>query len=139
MKDSDLDPKESGLQNPYRILLFKLTGVGIVCPRLRSPVNTWRKIITNRDAIEKEAKARGELELSSLYGINRLSILDSGYTKKSAATVRAKISNKWFEALDDEEKAEWKELAQLEHDEAVLQFKQATTSPPSTDPVDRQR
>jgi len=57
LKDSDLDPKESGLQNPYRILLFKLTGVSIVCQRLRSPVNTWRKMGNNRDAIEKEAKA----------------------------------------------------------------------------------
>jgi len=69
MKDSDIDPKDSGLQNPYRILLFKLTGVGLVRPRLRSPVNTWRKIHENREAIEKEAKARGELR-TGLYGIN---------------------------------------------------------------------
>ena len=57
LKDSDIDPKDSGLRNPYRVLLFKLTGVGLVHPRARYPVNTWRKMKVNRDAIEKEAKA----------------------------------------------------------------------------------
>jgi len=63
LKDSDLDAKDSGLQNPYRVLLFKLTGVGLVRPRLRSSVNTWHKLKVNRDAIEIEAKKRGEPKL----------------------------------------------------------------------------
>jgi len=52
--------------------------------------------------------------------------------------VRSAIAKKWFEALD-EEQAVWKDLAQEEYDEEVLQFNTVTTSPPSTDPVDRQK
>ena len=43
MKDQDIDLKESGAQNPYRILLHKLTGTTIQKPRLKSAVNVWRK------------------------------------------------------------------------------------------------
>jgi len=64
---------------------------------------------------------------------------DSGYTKKSAAKLRAKIAKEWFKKLDDSEQADWAELAKQEHEEAMAQFKHATTAPPSTDPVDRQK
>jgi len=53
--------------------------------------------------------------------------------------VRSAIAKKWFEALDEEEQAVWKDLAQEEYDEEVLQFNTVTTSPPSTDPVDQQK
>ncbi|KAF8202529.1 hypothetical protein BJ912DRAFT_842680, partial [Pholiota molesta] len=52
MKDCDMDPKDSGAHNPYRILLHKLTGTTIHCPRRRSAVNVWRK--TQRAIIEEE-------------------------------------------------------------------------------------
>jgi len=63
----------------------------------------------------------------------------SGYTKKSGANLRAQIAKEWFEKLDDETKADWADLAKEEHNEAMAQFKHATTSPPSTEPTDRQK
>ncbi|KAJ3494286.1 hypothetical protein NLJ89_g10841 [Agrocybe chaxingu] len=56
MKDSDLDPNDSGANNPYRAILHKLTSKGLQCPRLRTAANTWRK--TQRIEIERKAKAR---------------------------------------------------------------------------------
>ena len=54
MKDQDIDPKESGTQNPYRILLHKLTGTTIQKPRLKSAVNVWCK--TQRQEIDAAVK-----------------------------------------------------------------------------------
>ncbi|KAJ3495417.1 hypothetical protein NLJ89_g10626 [Agrocybe chaxingu] len=56
MKDADIDPKESGAQNPYRALLHKLTGKGLQCPRKKTAVNVWRK--TQHTLIETNAKLR---------------------------------------------------------------------------------
>jgi len=54
-KDNDMDPKESGALNPYRILLVMLTGLGgLSKPHLRTTVNTWRK--TQRKEIELKLK-----------------------------------------------------------------------------------
>jgi len=120
MKDHDIDPKDSGKQNPYRALLFKLTGIGSVKPRLRSACNTWRKLTVNRDVIEVLAKAQGA-------------------TKKNGVTLRGRIANELFAELDAEMKEEWAALAVQEHEEGVANWKLAMTSPPSTLPVDRQK
>jgi len=49
-----MDPKESGAQNPYRLLLQKLTGTSTPKPCLRSAANVWRK--TQRKEIDAEVK-----------------------------------------------------------------------------------
>jgi hypothetical protein len=54
MKDHDIDPRESGAHNPYRILLHKLTGTAIQKPQQKAPVNVWRKL--ERKEIDLEAK-----------------------------------------------------------------------------------
>ncbi|KAF8200837.1 hypothetical protein BJ912DRAFT_843931 [Pholiota molesta] len=56
MKDHDMDPKESGAHNPYRVLLHKLTGRTIQCPRLRTPVNKGG-FAALRDKVAKELYA----------------------------------------------------------------------------------
>ncbi|KAF8199484.1 hypothetical protein BJ912DRAFT_844898 [Pholiota molesta] len=56
MKDHDMDPKESGAHNPYRILLHKLTGTTVQCPRLRTPVNKGG-FAALRDKVAKELYA----------------------------------------------------------------------------------
>ena len=43
MKNQDLNPKDLGAQNPYRILLHKLTGASSQHPQLKSAANVWRK------------------------------------------------------------------------------------------------
>ena len=53
--------------------------------------------------------------------------------------MRAKIAKEWFEELDESVQADWVDLAKQEHDEAMARFKDVVTSPPSTEPVDRQK
>ena len=38
-----MDPQESGVQNPYWLLLHKLTSTLSQKPHLRSPTNVWQK------------------------------------------------------------------------------------------------
>ena len=54
MRDEDMDPRESGAQNPYRLLLHKLTGTSSQKPRLKSPTNVWWK--TQRREIDSEVQ-----------------------------------------------------------------------------------
>jgi hypothetical protein len=54
MKDHDLDPKDSGLLKPYHVLLHRLTGTSIRCPRMRSAMNLWRH--TEAPIIEAEVR-----------------------------------------------------------------------------------
>jgi hypothetical protein len=54
MKDQDINPMESGAQNPYRILLHQLTGTTIQKPQKIYVVNIWRR--TQRKEIEFQAK-----------------------------------------------------------------------------------
>jgi hypothetical protein len=122
MKDQDMDPKDSGAQNPYRALLFKLTGVGMQRPRLKSAVDTWRK--TQREDIEREVK--------------RVVIRD-GTPRSQLAKLRSTIARKFFEALPVEEQKNWSELAKEEHEAALERWKQDTSGEPSKDPVDRQQ
>ena len=117
-----MDPKESGAQNPYRALLHKLTGVGIQRPRLRSPVNTWRK--SQRDEIEREV---------------RHIVLRDGTPRAQLAKLRDSIARKMFDALPGEEQKQWGEQAKEEHGNALEQWKQATTGEPSKEPADRQQ
>ena len=117
-----MDPKESGALDPYRVLLHKLTGVGIQRPRLRSAVNTWRK--SQRDDIEREV---------------RRVVLRGGTPRSQLAKLRDSIAHKIFAALPEEEQKQWSEQAKEEHQAALEAWKEATTGEPSKEPADRQQ
>jgi hypothetical protein len=119
MKEQDLDPKDSGAQDPYRILLHKLTGVTYQRPRLKSTVNVWRK--TARVEIEAILKQKEDVSRAQM------------------AKVRDQIARDMFAELSVEEKGEWVERAKEEHEEALKTWKLETEGPPSTAPEDRQR
>ena len=54
MLAQDLDPKESGAQDLYRILLSRLIGTSAQRPQLKSTVNMWRKTVRAEiDAVVK--------------------------------------------------------------------------------------
>jgi len=120
MKDLDLDAKESGAINPYRVLLHKLTGVGLVKGRHRTPIEIWRKIATNREAIAAAAK-------------------DRGADKKTGVTIRGQVAKEMFEALSEETRDEYAALAELENKDMDEGWLQNTKGPLSTTPADRQR
>ena len=122
MKDHDIDPRESGAHNPYRILLHKLTGSSTQKPRQKAPVNVWRKL--ERKGIDLEAKKM----------IERDNIPPSKY-----AAVRDKVAREMFNLLSPEEKAQWVEQAKEEHEAAMAKWKNDMEGDTSTAPEDRQR
>jgi hypothetical protein len=122
MKDQDIDPRESGAQNPYCSLLHKLTGTTIQKPRQNPPVNTWRK--TQHKEIDIEAKEFIEQE---------------NLPRSKHAAIRDKVARDMFTRLPEEKRAQWVEQAKEEHDAAVLKWKEETEGNPSIKPEDRQK
>ena len=119
MKDQDLDPRESGAQNPYRSLLHKLTGTAIKKPRQKPPANIWRK--TQRKEIDIEAKKL----------VNT--------PRSQHAAIRDKLARDMFEQLPEDEKLQWIEQAKEEYEIAMARWKEDTEGKPSTRPEDRQK
>ena len=118
MKHQDLDPKESGASNPYRVLLQKLTGSYSQRPRLKSAVNVWRKTARLEiDAIVKEKQL----------------------PHAQMAKHRNQMAKEMFARLSVEEKQQWAEQAKDDHEEALEAWKAETSGDLSTTPEDRQR
>ncbi|KAJ3494137.1 hypothetical protein NLJ89_g10871 [Agrocybe chaxingu] len=121
-KDHDLDPKDSGKHNPYRLLLQKLTGSGMQRPRHRSACNIWRK--THREKIEHEA---------------RRILKDKGLNSKHLITARDQVAQSMFNALPKEERDQWEVQAKEDFEDRMAKWKADTEGPLSKDPADRQR
>ncbi|KAH9478970.1 hypothetical protein JR316_0009433 [Psilocybe cubensis] len=97
-------------------------------PRLKAPVNVWRK--SQREAIDKAYE--DEVARAKEQGETR--------AKANKAADRDRIARSMFQALPIGEQAYWKKVAQEEHDAAMAKFKaESSGAPPSTDPRERQR
>ena len=121
MKDfQDPDLKEPGAANAYRVLLHRLTGVGLMKGPHRTPIEVWRKVAGNREAIAAAAK-------------------DRGANKKTGITIRGQVAKEMFEALSEETRDEYGALAEQENKEMDDGWAQNTKGPMSTTPADRQR
>lgn len=121
MKDSDMDPKESGAHNPYRILLLKLAGMtSMTKPRLCTACNTWRK--TERKAINEKVKQRW-----------------GGLTREQQAAARERVAKEMFVKLSDVEKEGWKQQAEEDHVERLAKWTQIVEGELSQNNADRQR
>ncbi|PPQ82465.1 hypothetical protein CVT26_012727 [Gymnopilus dilepis] len=116
MKDQEIDPKESGVSNPYHSLIFSITGKEAGKPRRRTAVNVWRK--TRRVAIELQVKRIAE---------------EVGVSKDRWAALRDKVARDMFNALPEVEQEQWTQQAKLESDFAMEQWKNAMLGePPNT-------
>ncbi|PPQ76699.1 hypothetical protein CVT26_004469 [Gymnopilus dilepis] len=116
MKDQELDPKESGVNNPYYSLIFAITGKEAGKPRRRTAVNVWRK--TKRAAIELQVKKIAE---------------ETGVSKDRWATLRDKVARDMFNELPKVEQEQWDQQAKLESDFAMEQWKNTMLGePPNT-------
>lgn len=125
MKDGDMDPKESGVHNPYRVLLHKLTGSGLTRPRLKNAVNLWRK--SHRMEVEAETERRIAAAGNSAPKRNQLT------------TFRDKVARDLFAALNKVDRDQWADQAKEEHETALQQWKKDIEAPPSQEPAERQR
>ncbi|KAJ3485365.1 hypothetical protein NLJ89_g11904 [Agrocybe chaxingu] len=122
MKDHALDPKDTGAQNPYQVLLHKLTGKGLKRPRVKSGPNAWRR--THTAEIEEETRRRAQQQ---------------GVSAKKLAGVREGVAKEMFALLDASEREEWLARSKEEHEDAVKKWEAETEGPLSTAPEDRQR
>ncbi|KAJ3502939.1 hypothetical protein NLJ89_g8658 [Agrocybe chaxingu] len=122
MKDHEINPKDTGADNPYRVLLHKLTGKGLTKPRQKSGPNTWRK--THTMEIELETRRRA---------------MQQGVNVKRLAGIREGVAKEMFAALDPFERDEWLERTKEEHDEAIKKWESDVNGPLSTAPEDRQQ
>ena len=119
MKDHDLDPKESGAHDPYRVLFHQLTGVSSQRPQLKSPTNVWRKTAQLEiDAIAKQKE---------------------GVPRAQKAALCDQIARDMFAVLSNEEKEGWAEQAKEEHEEALKTWKRETEGSLSTTPEEPKR
>lgn len=131
MKTHDIDPKDSGAENPYRNLLYKLAGLNIKKPRAKSAINLWRR--TQRDDIEAEVRQRLQQSAAAA------GEFPSKAEQKNMISLREKVAKEFFDNLSAEVKATWAEAAQEEHDAALSKWKEDLEACPSTLPADRQR
>jgi hypothetical protein len=122
MKDHDLDPKDSGLSNPYRVLLHRLTGTSIQRPRMRSAMNIWRR--TEAQVIEAE--------------VRRL-VLEGEISRPKVVTLREGVAKKMFSQLSEDEREGWKAQAEEEHETAIKNWTNETKADPSEEPAARQK
>jgi len=122
MKDQELDPRETGAQGPYHVLLGQLTGGTSGKPRQKTAMNIWRR--THTEEIEAELKRQ-----ASEFGIER----------KRLAASRETVAKNMFSALGSSEKDAWRQQAKEEHDADLVSWKKAMTGEPSAAPEDRQK
>lgn len=124
MKDNAMDPKESGVHSPYRILLHKLTGQGMQKPRRKSAKNFWR--VTEKARIEEVAVAR-------------VGPCDPKVLHKKLAAQREKVAVELYTKLSQDEKEEYEQMSLDEHKAALEKWERDANGPISEDPADRQR
>ena len=86
MKDHAVDPRDTGEQNPYRALLFKLTKKNYKPPRQKTPVNHWR--ISHHDRINTIAH-------------------EFIHQPKDAAAIRDRVTRAEFNKLSEVEQEDW--------------------------------
>ena len=118
MKDHAVDPRDTGEQNPYRALLFKLTKKNYKPPRQKTPVNHWR--VGHRDRINTIAH-------------------EFIHQPKDAAAIRDRVARAEFNKLSEVEQEDWVQHSKNCYAAAMAQYKQDIEGPVSTLPEDRQR
>ncbi|KJA18011.1 hypothetical protein HYPSUDRAFT_205740 [Hypholoma sublateritium FD-334 SS-4] len=113
---------EMGSNDPMAILMSKLTGNSLQRPRLKTPYNLWGP--SNRCFVDPVFAER---------------VKEGNVPAKGQAALRSSIYKELFEELPEDERREWVERAEREHQQALDKADAALKSGPSTAPEDRQR
>jgi len=117
MKDHNINPRDTGEQNPYCALLFKLTQKNYKPPCQKTPVNLWH--VTHCDEINAIANL-------------------TAHRREEAVSVRDRIARNEFKKLLLEEREEWIQHSKESHATAMAQYMQDINGPVLTLPEDRQ-
>lgn len=113
---------EMGSNDPMAVLMSKLTGNSLQRPRLKTPYNLWGP--HNRCFVDPVFAER---------------VKEGNISAKGQAALRSSIYKELFEELPEDERREWTERAEREHQQALDKVDAALKSGPSMAPEDRQR
>ncbi|KAH9480166.1 hypothetical protein JR316_0006764 [Psilocybe cubensis] len=120
--DKDHSVSLSLAEDPYFNLIQQLFGKESKKPRLKTPVNLWRKVPENHDLIEAEIMA-----------------MVPAVDVKELAKTRDAVARRLFSSLDVEVQKQWKEIALEQHAKALKEHENYMTEGPSLSPEERQR
>ncbi|PBK63579.1 hypothetical protein ARMSODRAFT_1023781 [Armillaria solidipes] len=125
-KRKDMSAKDSSADNPWTIILHRLTGVGLTKPHKPQAFALWYK--------------------SNTYKVNKVwqkhteSMKENGHLiapSKQAAAFQT-FKSQLYRNLGNEEKQSWEALASEEHEVATKEFNEKLNAPISQDPQDLQ-
>lgn len=111
-----------GTTDPMAVLMTKLTGGTVQKPRQKTPYNLWGP--ANRIFIDPIFSER---------------VREGNVPAKQQAALRSALYKELFEELPEEERQEWAERAEVEHQEALSKVNSALKAGASSTPEDRQR
>lgn len=111
-----------GTTDPMAVLMTKLTGGSIQKPRQKTAYNLWGP--AHRFFIDPIFEER---------------VRESNIPAKQHAALRSSIYKELFEELSEEERREWFQRAETEHQEALSKVDVALKAGASSSPEDRQR
>ena len=120
MKDHTLDSQDSGISNPYRVLLYGTSGQH---PHMRSTLNIWHH--TQVPVIEAEVQC--------------LVLLERVISHPEVFTLHEHMAKKFFSLLGEDERKEWGIHAKEEYDVAIETWKNEIQADPSEEPAAHQK
>ena len=111
-----------GTDDPMAILMMKLTGGTMQKPCQKTPYNLWGP--ANRVFIDPIFSER---------------VREGNVPAKQQAALRSVLYKELFEELPEEERQEWANKAEIEHQEALSKVESTLKLGASSAPADRQR
>jgi hypothetical protein len=121
-KDRALPDKGSGEDDPFAILLAKLSGSSPSKPRKPHAFDLWA--VENQEVFATAMTA---------------AIQERNPTRFQLAGLRTSVKKAEFDKLPENEKEEWREKVKQVNDESIQDWKNRLITGPSTKPEDLQR
>ncbi|PBK81488.1 hypothetical protein ARMGADRAFT_1144191 [Armillaria gallica] len=125
-KQCDMSTRDTGMDNPWTVILHRLTGVGLSKPCKPQAFNLWFKANT------KEVNEAWQAKVDALKEANKLM-----KPSQHAASYQS-FKSKMYHELPTSEKSAWEELAVEEHEVATKEYEEKLKVPISKDPKDLQ-
>ncbi|PBK59165.1 hypothetical protein ARMSODRAFT_1027662 [Armillaria solidipes] len=125
-KRNDMSAKDMGADNPWTVLLHRLTGVGLSKPRKPQAFALWYKA----NATEVEAAWKAHMEVMKTKG--------SPIAPGQRAAGFQSFKSKMYRDLPAAEKKSWEGLAAEEHEVAIKEYEEKLHAPVSQEAKDYQ-
>ncbi len=121
-----MSARDTGADNPWTVILHRLTGVGLSKPRKPQAFTLWFKANT------KEVDEAWQAKVDMLKEANK-----PMKPSQRAASYQS-FKSKMYRELPSSEKSAWEELAVEEHEVVMKEYEEKLKVPVSKDPKDLQ-